>query len=191
MSRNIRLNFKHLNTNSFIKTLSKQNTDTQLDFDLSSFQTSNNFSKKNSVVETNTNTYTNSINTSKHFTNSKIKSNKYKNNIFKNFSNFGNITNHHSKSRSKYLQNINTNHLFQNNSLNKENHSFSQIKKRIKTKTKDRINPHSRHFKPSSLTITKTDYNNNLNKSKNSKIKNLKEKNRKKNGRNFSMKKKI
>ena len=189
MSRNIRLNFKHLNTTTFMKTISKQNTDTQLDFELSSFQTSNNFSKKNSVVETNTNTYTNSNNTSKHCTNSKLKSNNHKNNIFKTFSIFGNITNHYNKSHSKYLQNNNTNYLFQNNSLNKENHSFSQIKKRIKTKTKDKINPHCLHFKPSSLTINKFEYNNSLNTSKNSKIKNSKEKKRKRSGRNFSMKK--
>ena len=37
MSRNIKLN------TTYMKTLSKQNTDMQLDFDLSSFQTSNNF----------------------------------------------------------------------------------------------------------------------------------------------------
>ena len=74
MSRNIRQNLKYLNT-TYIKTLSKQNTETQLDFDLSSFHISNHFSKKNSVNNTNANTYTNSNNTSKQCTNSKIKHN--------------------------------------------------------------------------------------------------------------------
>ncbi len=179
MSRNTKSNFKHLNT-TYMKTLSKQNTETQLDFDLSSFQTSNNFSKKNSVNDTNTNTYTNSNNTSKHCTNSKIKQHKHKNNFFSNFATFDNISNQHSKSRSKYLQcNKNINHLLQNNSINKENKSFSQMKKRIKTKskTKENINPHLFHLKPSSSTITKTDCNS-LNISNNSKIKISKEKNK-------------
>jgi hypothetical protein len=160
-----------------MKTLSKQNTETQLDFDLSSFQTSNNFSKKNSVIDTNTNTYTNSNNTSKHCTNSKIKQNKHKHNFFSNFATFDNITNHHNKSHSKYLQCNNTiNPLIQNNSINKENKSFSQIKKRIKSKskTKEMINQNLFHLKPSSLAI-KTD-SNSLNISNNSKKKISKEK---------------
>ena len=164
-----------------MKTLSKQNTETQLDFDLSSFQTSNNFSKKNSIYDTNTNTYTNSNNTSKHCTNSKIKKNKNKYNYFSNFSTFDNITNHHNKSRSKYLQcNNNINPLIQNTSINKENKSFSQIKKRIKTKskTKEIINPHLFHLKQSSSLAIKTD-SNSLNISNNSKKKKSKEKNKK------------
>ena len=115
MSRNIRANFKHLNT-TYMKTLSKQNTDIQLDFDVSSFQTSNNFSKKSSANDTNTNTHTNSNNTSKHFTNSKIKQNNIndKKTLFSIFSVF-NMTNHHNRSRSNFLKKNNNNYLLQNN----------------------------------------------------------------------------
>ena len=177
MSRNIRANFKHLNT-TYMKTLSKQNTDIQLDFDVSSFQTSNNFSKKSSANDTNTNTHTNSNNTSKHFTNSKIKQNNIndKKTLFSNFSVF-NMTNHHNRSRSNYLKKNNNNYLLQNNSLNKESQTFSKIKKKIKTKPKE-LNPHSLNFKPLISTITKTDYNS-LNTSKSSKMKISKEKNKK------------
>ena len=181
MSRNIKLNA------TYMKTLSKQNTDMQLDFDLSSFQTSNNFSKKNSVNDINTITFTNSSNTSKHCTNSKLKTNYRKNDIFTNFSIFSNATNHNNKSRSKYLHNNDLNYLLQNNSLNKDNNSMSQMKKRLKTKENN--NPHFLYFKTSTSIINKT-LNNNLNTSKNSKMKRSKEKSKKtKTGGNFSMKK--
>ena len=58
MSRNIKTNFKQYNT-SYMKTLSKQTTDTQFDIDISSFQTSNNLSNKNKIYKTNIYTYTN------------------------------------------------------------------------------------------------------------------------------------
>ena len=158
-----------------MKTISKQNTETQLDFDLSSFQTSNNFSKKSSVHETNTNTNTNSNNTSKHCTNSKIKQNNHKNKFYSNFSIINNITKNLSRNRSKYLKNSNHNYLYQNSTLSKENKTYSQIKKRIKTKTND-LNPNSLHFKSLYSVIAKTDYNS-LNTSKSSKIKLSRDKN--------------
>ena len=186
MSRNICPTFKHLNTTIYLKTISKQNTETQLDFDLSSFHTSNNFSKKTSVNDTNVNTYTNSNNTSKYYTNSKIKQNKDKLNLLSNFSTYNIATNHHSRSRSKYLKNNNLNYLLQYNTLNKDSQTFYQIKTRNKTKTKE-INSNKKSLKPSSSVITKTDYNTSLETSKNSKNKISKEKNRKIKQNNFSL----
>ena len=175
MSRNIRQNLKYLNT-TYIKTISKQNTETQLDFDLSSFHISNHFSKKNSVDNTNANTYTNSNNTSKQCTNSKIKhNNNSRKKFFSTFSKDNNLKDSQSKSHSKYIKNNNINYLMQNNSLNKENKSFSLVKKRIQ---KNNLNSNFLYLKPSSLTITKTEYNNSINSSKISKKIMSKEKNR-------------
>ena len=187
MSRNIRQNLKYLNT-TYIKTISKQNTETQLDFDLSSFQISNHFSKKNSVNNTKANTYTNSNNTSKQCTNSKTKHKKNsKKKFFSTFSKDNNLKYSQIKSHSKYIKNNNINYLIQNNSLNKENKSFSLVKKRIQ---KNSLNSNFLYLKPSSLTITKTEYNNSINSTKISKKIMSKEKNRyKRELTNFNMKK--
>ena len=89
MSRNIKSNFKVYNT-SYMKTISKQTTDTQNDIDVSSFQTSNNISKKNNLNKTNIYTYTNNNNSNKRYSNHKV---RIKNNSFKKFALFNNFSN--------------------------------------------------------------------------------------------------
>ena len=132
MSRNIKINFKHLNTN-ITKMLTKNTNDSQMDsdFELSSFQSNNNLYR---------NSYTNATTDSSNMKN-KFNTKSYipsKNNssilgisIFKN-------TNHNkSKSRSKYLQHNTMNYLLQNNSISKENNTFNHpSKKPFKTNLK-------------------------------------------------------
>ena len=81
MSRNIKTNFKQYNT-SFMKTLSKQTTDTQYDINISSFHETNNFLTNNNIYKTNIYTYTNNSNTKKRNSNKKI---KIKNKSFQKF----------------------------------------------------------------------------------------------------------
>ena len=164
MSRNIKSNFKSYNT-SYMKTISKQTVDTQYDIDVSSFQTSNNISKKNNMDKTNIYTYANNNNSKKRYSNYKV---RIKNNSFKKFALINN------NSKTKYKNNL---YLYNNNTLNNDSHSFSKFKKRIKAKTKDKklIN-NTINIKPTSTNKNKTEINS-LNISKNSKIKNKKENN--------------
>ena len=164
MSRNIKSNFRQYNT-SYMKTISKQTVDTQYDIDVSSFQTSNNISKKNNQNKTNIYTYTNNNNSNKRYPNYKK---RIKNNSFKKFALFNN------NSKNKHKNNL---YLFNNNTLNNDSYSFSKFKKRIKAKTKDKIQVDNNiNIKPSISHKNKTEFNS-LNISKNSKFKNKKEKN--------------
>ena len=162
MSRNIKSNFRQYNT-SYMKTISKQTVDTQYDIDVSSFQTSNNISKKNNQNKTNIYTYTNNNNSNKRYPNYKK---RIKNNSFKKFALFNN------NSKNKHKNNL---YLFNNNTLNNDSYSFSKFKKRIKAKTKDKIQVDNNiNIKPSLSHKNKTEFNS-LNISKNSKFKNKKE----------------
>ena len=169
MSRNIKSNFKVYNT-SYMKTISKQTTDTQNDIDVSSFQTSNNILKKNNLNKTNIYTYTNNNNSNKRYPNHKV---RIKNNSFKKFALFNNFSNNNN-SKKKCKNNLYLfNNINNNNTLNNDSHSFSKIKKRIKAKTKDKIIINETvNIKP--MPPNKTEINS-LNISKNSKMKNKKE----------------
>ena len=169
MSRNIKTNFKQYNT-SYMKTLSKQTTDTQFDIDVSSFQTSNNLSNKNKIYKTNIYTYTNNSNSKKRYPNCKI---RIKNNSFQKFAL---INNYNNTCKNKFKNNI---HFFNNNTLNNESYSFSKYKKRIKTKSKEKIvinNNNNLNTKKISSNNNKTEINS-LNISKNTKINKIKENN--------------
>jgi len=165
MSRNIKSNFKQMN-NTYMKTLSKQTTDTQYDIDVSSFQTSNNYSNKNKIYEINIHTYTNNSNIKKRYPNKKIKSNSFqKYDLIDNYIN-------NNKNRFNHKKKL---FLFNNNTLINEANSLSKYKKKIKAKTKEKINISNIKYKQNLSTINKTQYNG-LNISKNSKLKKSKEK---------------
>lgn len=178
MSRNIKSNFKSYNT-SYMKTISKQTVDTQYDIDVSSFQTSNNISKKNNIKKTNIYTYANNNNSNRRYSNYKV---RIKNNSFKKFALINN-----NNSKSKHKNNL---YLFNNNTLNNNSHSFSKFKKKIKSKTKDKISVNNTlNIKSTSNNKIKTEINS-LNISKNTKIKNKKENNNlNKEPNNFLLKK--
>ena len=173
MSRNIKTNFKQYNT-SFMKTLSKQTNDNQIDAEISSFQTSNNFKNKNALYKTNIYTYTNNSNTNKHYPNYKI---KIKNNSFQKFALINNFNNN---SKSKYKNNL---YLINNNTLNNDSYSFTKYKKRTKAKTKEKLIKNNYSNITSGIgpiLKNKTEYNS-LNTSKNTKIKHKKNNNSNKN----------
>ena len=131
MSRNIKLNFKHLNTN-LTKMLTKNTNDSQMesDFELSSFQTNNLYRNSYTNATTDSSNMKNKLNTKSNIP-SKNNSSVLGISIFKN-------NNHNkNKSRSKYLQHNTINYLLQNNSINKENNTFNHaIKKPLKTNSK-------------------------------------------------------
>ena len=160
MSRNIKANFKQYNT-SYMKTLSKQTTDTQFDIDVSSFQTSNNMTNKNKIYKTNIYTYTNNSNSKKRYPNCKI---RIKNNSFQKFAL---INNYNNTCKNKFKNNI---YLFNNNTLNNESYSFSKYKKRIKAKTKEKIANNITNLKNKKNSSNNKTEINSLNISKNSKI---------------------
>ena len=150
MSRNIKSNFKQMN-NTYMKTISKQTTDTQYDMDVSSFQTSNNFSNKSKIFVTNIHTYTNNSNINKRYPNYKIKNNSFqKFALIDNYSN--NIKNKSNQKKKLFL--------FNNNTLNNESQSFSKCKKRRKAKTKEKIIiTKNINYQRASSSANKTEYN--------------------------------
>ena len=165
MSRNIKTNFKQYNT-SFMKTLSKQTTDTQYDINISSFHETNNFLTNNNIYKTNIYTYTNNSNTKKRNSNKKI---KIKNKSFQKFA----LISDYNTCKNKYKNNL---YLFNKNTLNNESQSFSKYKKRIKAKTKEKLSINNfSNIKKSFSSTNKTDCNS-LNISKKSKLKSSKDK---------------
>ena len=133
MSRNKKSNFKQLNTN-LTKMFTKNTNDSQMesDFELSSFQSNNNFYR---------NSYTNATTDSSNMKN-KFNTKTYipsKNSGILSISIFKNNNHSKNKSRSKYLQHNTINYLIQNNSINKENNTFNHAsKKSLKTNSKSK-----------------------------------------------------